>query len=528
MAMDPGDRPDASSNTRFVQSPRGYSHNTSLGLPPELLAKARGRLRRFAFLMTCIGLAGMTIHVAVLWVMPTPSQGVFIYVFQGVSTLLSGLLYLVARSDRFAHTTVLHLGLGYEVLACLLISVGVPYHILTSTGQFPHLTFASVLIVLYPLIVPSRPRVTLFISLLSAGMAPLGVGIVGLLLGTALPAQTYIGSFIFPLLCSIIAYFSSRVVHNMNIEVARAQRMGSYILEERLGAGGMGEVWKARHRMLARPAAVKLIKPDALGSLTEIEIEHTLRRFENEAKATAQQRSAHTVDVYDFGVADDGRFYYVMELLEGLTLQELVEEYGPQSAERVVHILRQACHSLDEAHASGLVHRDIKPANMVLCRYGREVDFVKVLDFGLVKQSAASEGDAQLTKDGMTVGTPTFMAPEMAMGEAPDGRVDIYGLGCVAYWLLTGQLVFDAKTPVEAVIKHAKDTPVPPSARTEIDVPEALETAVLACLEKSPDDRPQSVMELDQLLATLALDSPWDKNRRTKWWDLHLPLSPRQ
>ncbi len=526
MSTAPGSSSTPSHHTRFVESAQSRTTVSSLGLPPEVLAKARQRLKRFALLMTGVSVLGMALLLTIHWVISTPAQHLVIHSFQLAAVVLATTLYLLARSPRMGHTAVLQLGLGYEVLSCLLISISVPYHFLNASGEFPHLTFASVLIVLYPLIVPSRPRVTLAVSLVCAATAPLGVWLLGMLLDKWLPWETAIGSFIFPMLCSFIAYFSSRVVHNMNLEVARAHRMGSYVLEERLGAGGMGEVWKARHRMLARPAAVKLIRPDALGTLSGVEVQATLRRFENEAQATAQMCSVHTVEIYDFGVADDGRFYYVMELLEGLNLQELVENHGPQPAERVVHILRQACHSLDEAHASGLVHRDIKPANLLLCRYGRDVDLVKILDFGLVKQAARSEDDVQLTKDGMTVGTPTFMAPEMAMGDSTlDGRVDIYGLGCVAYWLLTGQLVFDAKTPMEAIVKHAKDVPQPPSKRTELEVPPELDDAILACLNKAPEDRPQSAMELDQLLAACTQETPWNKERQRKWWDVHLPPS---
>ena len=188
MATDSGERTNGSGNTRFVESARGQGQTSSLGLPPEMLAKARARLRRFALLMCCFGLVGTSLLISVHWLMSVPSQGKFIYIFQIMSTLLAILLYLAARSDRLGHTTVLHLGLGYEVLACLLISIGVPYHFLASHSGFPHLTFVSVLIVLYPLIVPSRPRLTLIVSLVCAGTVPLGVWVVGLLISKAMPA----------------------------------------------------------------------------------------------------------------------------------------------------------------------------------------------------------------------------------------------------------------------------------------------------------------------------------------------------
>ena len=210
-------------------------------------------------------------------------------------------------------------------------------------------------------------------------------------------------------------------------------------------------------RRLARRAAVEL---------------HA--RFEREAQATASLRSPHTIELYDFGVADDGAFYYVMELLDGFDLETLVERFGPLPAERAVHLLTQVCHSLAEAHAAGLVHRDIKPANVYVCRYGREVDFVKVLDFGLVKsQRDAERRRRQRSPRHHAVGgTPAFMSPEQVMGDRPiDGRSDIYAVGCLAYWLVTGQLVFTGRTAIETMLQHAQATPVPPSQRTELEIP---------------------------------------------------------
>ena len=233
--------------------------------------------------------------------------------------------------------------------------------------------------------------------------------------------------------------------------------MGSYHLEDLLGKGGMGEVWKATHRFLARSAAVKLIMPSALGAKDEAAAQVTLRRFEREAQTTASLRSPHTIELYDFGVSRDGTFYYVMELLDGLDLQTLVAKHGPQPPERVVFLLRQACHSLYEAHKAGLVHRDIKPANIFMCRYGTDLDFVKVLDFGIVKrEQMAGKEEAQLTAVGMISGTPAYLAPEMALAEGPtDGRADLYALGCVGYWLLTGQLVFDKANAMAMVVAHS-------------------------------------------------------------------------
>jgi len=301
----------------------------------------------------------------------------------------------------------------------------------------------------------------------------------------------------------------------------RARSLGSYRLEERLGEGGMGEVWRARHRMLARRAAVKLIRPESLGNDPQSR-QVALARFEREAQATASLRSPHTVALYDFGVSVGGRFYYVMELLEGSDAAMLVERFGPVPAARAVYLLRQACESLGEAHAAGLIHRDIKPSNVFVCRYGRAYDFVKVLDFGLVKSSR--ENGAGLTAEHVVSGTPSFMSPEQVLGNRTlDARSDLYALGCVAYWLLTGQHVFEGSTAMEVLTEQVHAKPVPPSQRSELPIPPALEKLVLACLEKGAGDRPQSADELAAALADVPLEEPWTQEQARLWWEQHRP-----
>ena len=301
------------------------------------------------------------------------------------------------------------------------------------------------------------------------------------------------------------------------------REMGGYKLIERLGVGGMGEVWRAEHRQLRRPAAAKLIRPEICGE-TDVQAGTLRRRFEREARVTAALRSPHTVEVYDFGTAPDGSFYYVMELLDGFDLETLVMRFGPQSPERVVQFLLQICDSLGEAHANGLIHRDVKPKNIFVSRLGLNYDFVKVLDFGLVKNTASQDSlQTQLTIDGTTTGTPAYMSPEMAVGSELDARTDIYSLGCVAYWLLTGELVFDGKNPLEVLLSHIQDVPVPPSQRTELDIPPELERIILACLEKDPARRPQTAQELERMLAACPLPAAWNPQRAEAWWSKHLP-----
>jgi serine/threonine-protein kinase len=277
--------------------------------------------------------------------------------------------------------------------------------------------------------------------------------------------------------------------------------------------------------MLARPAAIKLIRPEMIGGGEGEGAQVAAKRFRREAEAAANLRSPHTVELYDFGVTADGTLYFVMELLEGMDLESLVRNKGPLPAARVIHILRQVCESLEEAHASGLVHRDIKPANIHIGRLGLREDFVKVLDFGLVKSVADLSPEASLaTAEGLTPGTPAYLAPEAALGETVDGRADLYALGCVAYYLLTGNLVFESASAMEMIARHLRDQPVPPSKRTELPVPPELERLVLACLAKNPDDRPRSATDLGLALGAIPVE-PWSEEQAMEWWSLHHPMS---
>ena len=335
--------------------------------------------------------------------------------------------------------------------------------------------------------------------------------------------------FVFPyLLVVVMAYVGARVLFALGNEVRKARELGSYRLLERLGQGGMGEVWRARHRLLARPAAIKLIRPSAAPSIIGSE---AASRFEREAQAIASLRSPHTVNLFDFGIADDGTFYYVMELLDGLDAERIVNKFGPMPAGRVIHVIRQVCHSLSEAESISLVHRDIKPANIVLCRYGEDYDFVKVLDFGIVKAihepgtAEAAPTLTALTAEHVVHGTPAFIAPEQVLGGLPvDNRADIYGTGCLTYWLLTGQLVFTGDTPMQLLIQHAQAMPEPPSARTELPIPKELDAIVLACLAKNPSDRPQTARELARRLEAVPVRGEWTPELARAWWETHQPV----
>jgi serine/threonine-protein kinase len=254
-------------------------------------------------------------------------------------------------------------------------------------------------------------------------------------------------------------------------------------------------------------------------------MENLKARFKREAQITASLRSPHTIELYDFGVTQTGSFYYVMEYLKGLDLDHLVSRFGPLPPGRVIHLMKQAADSLAEAHKKGLIHRDIKPSNLFITRLGLEPDFLKVLDFGLVKRdSTMLDDESKLTNEGITTGTPAYMAPELALGKSEvDSRSDIYALGCVGYWLLTGLLVFEGTTPMEMVVEHVKTPPVPPSERTEVEIPPQLDDLIMACLNKDPDSRPQSMFEVVKLLEECKCPQPWTRDRADSWWSTHLP-----
>jgi len=387
------------------------------------------------------------------------------------------------------------------------------------------LSWVAVWVLLVTVVVPTSPRRAVLAALASVSSVPVVIGFMIASGATSLrldPGQFFFG-LVFPYLLVVgMAYVGARVVHNLGTEVKRARELGSYRLEEKLGEGGMGEVWRARHRMLARPAAIKLIRPslarDGRGGASE----EALRRFEREAQVIARLRSPHTVELFDFGVAADGAFYYVMELLDGLDAESLLRRFGPTPPERAIYLLRQVCHSLSEAESCGLVHRDIKPANIFICRYGEEFDFVKVLDFGIVRavHHAVEPGEVH-TRENAIQGTPAFIAPEQAMGTALDARADIYATGCLAYWFLTGQFVFTADTPMGMLLQHAQSAPAPPSSRTHMPIPRAFDDLVVSCLAKDPADRPQSARELSRRLAEVEGADAWTHERARDWWATH-------
>ena len=371
-------------------------------------------------------------------------------------------------------------------------------------------SWSAVWIAIFPLLVPCSPRRVLIKAMAAASLSPIAFFALAQQRGSTLPgAPELLMTFAPVYLAGLVAFVASRALTGLGAEVSNARQMGMYELETPIAQGGMGEVWRARHNLLSRPAAVKLIRPNA-GESTGVNSDAIARlRFEREAQVTASLQSPHTVELYDFGVTKSGTIYYVMELLDGVDLETLVQREGPLPPRRVVHILKQVLDSLAEAHEHGLVHRDIKPANIHLSKRGLESDFVKVLDFGLVKSNGATEKmNNSLTAANGIVGTPAYLAPELLTGEGTiDGRADLYALGCVAYYLLTGHLVFDASTAMQMAIAHVAGVPVPPSQRVEQSIPPQLERLIMTCLAKRPENRPANAVAMLKSLNALDLDA---------------------
>lgn len=320
---------------------------------------------------------------------------------------------------------------------------------------------------------------------------------------------------------TVVCTMISKVIYGLREEVREAKRLGQYTLEGLIGEGGMGMVYRASHAMLRRPTAIKLLAPDRAGT-------EALERFEREVQLTAQLTHPNTVTIFDYGRTDDGVLYYAMELLDGATLEEVVEIDGPQPPARVVRVLEQVAGALGEAHTIGLIHRDVKPANIVLARQGGENDVAKVVDFGLVKEIERRVG-ATVSREGTISGTPLYMAPEiLTEPDAGSPRSDLYALGAVGYYMLTGQHVFEGKTVIEILGHHMHSAPMAPSVRLGDRVPEELERLILDCLAKDPAERPQSASELRRRLEQC--DVPrWTQRKAQLWWEAHGPgLSERR
>ena len=506
---------------RTTQASAVSTHG-SYRLPASLLSEQVRRLAicagvgaglwTFGLVMDTV-LRPLTLGISI----PTPR----IVIDAGSIVVSFAMLAYVRLSQQPAQTKVTA-ALGYFILNAAAVALLNDWRHAPVVSTSELLSWNAVVILVAAMIIPASPQRMLVSALIAATMDPLAVWLAHLR-GANVPSvvDTFV-LFLPNYACAAVAVIPSQVLRRIGRSLREAQDMGSYHLEELLGRGGMGEVWRASHRLLARSAAVKLVRPELVGAATVADADTLIRRFHREAQATAALNSPHTIRLFDFGVTDDRTFYYVMELLAGCDIESLVKSTGPLPADRVMFLLRQVCHSLAEAHAQGLVHRDITPRNIYVCRMGLDYDFVKVLDFGLVSFSDRRSTGQSILNGGHIAGTPAFMAPEVILEGAVDARTDIYALGCVVYFLLTGGLVFEADTPMKMFVQHLRTAPVRPSERSELPIPAGLDALVMACLEKDPALRPQTIAEVQARLEQIKMASSWTNDMARDWWDEHL------
>ena len=494
-------------------------------LPDDLLSEHIQRLAVAGAVGAGLWLFGFVMDTIVFPLTVGPAPRTLTVVIDILGVLVSAGMFVCIRHMAGAPQTKADIGLLFMVLNAIFVALVNSQARTVTAAAMGHVSWNTIVILVGSMILPTTPRKMLAASVVAASMDPLGVWIAHL---RGIPVPSLVNTFVLFMpnyACAVVAILPSHVLQRVGRRLRQAQDLGSYHLVELLGRGGMGEVWRAEHQLLARSAAIKLVRPELLGASTDAEARMMLRRFEREAQATAALSSPHTIRVFDFGVTADRTFYYVMELLDGRDLDSLVREFGPVPADRTLFLLAQVCHSLADAHARGLVHRDITPANIYTCRMGLEYDFVKVLDFGLVKVSDRSTMQTTLmTGAHTTTGTPAFMAPEIILNEGEvDQRADVYALGCVAYYLLTGQLVFEADSPMKMFLQHMQESPIPPSQRSELHIPREVDDLVLACLEKDPAKRPQSADQLLRMVRQCRSGEGWDHDTARGWWQTHLP-----
>jgi hypothetical protein len=407
-------------------------------------------------------------------------------------------LYAVAANTLIAAAAVISYDQRQAAYACLIYSC------------FSVLTRA--------LIVPSTGRRTAIVTAIATVPMTIGATVLPFVAewpaGKDVPGWGFIVGFLqIEGVAILLAAAGSHIIYGLRRQVSAALQLGQYTTVRKIGEGGMGVVYLAHHDMLRRQTAVKLLHPDRIGH-------DNMQRFEREVQHMSQLTHPNSVAVFDYGRSFDGVFYYVMEYLDGIDLQKLVSRYGKQPAERVRLIMIQVCGALQEAHDRGLVHRDIKPANIILCERGAMPDVAKVVDFGLATEVTTDTGASTQ----IIVGTPAYLAPELVTDPNAIGpAVDLYALGCVAYFLLTGKKVFEAKSDVDLCIQHVTKAPVPPSQAANVHVPRQLEEIVMQCLAKQPGNRPTSATDLADKLRAIGPYEDWDDARATAWWQAFRP-----
>jgi eukaryotic-like serine/threonine-protein kinase len=439
-----------------------------------------------------------------------PKRNNQIYVISAIGLVMLAAIWrglLVRREVKLVHLYAIDLFYATSVGMIFASAAYLAYDLVTSS--WVNLLWSCFVVFLRAIMLPSTGRRTAIAGTLT--FLPMVLAAIGIAIETKteLPREAYIaGAVMIAVVVILMASIGSRVIYGLRRQVSAAMRLGQYTLDRKIGEGGNGTVYRAHHALLRRPTAIKLMLPDKIGA-------DTIDRFEREVQHMSLLTHWNTVAVYDYGRNPDGVFYYAMEYLDGIDLENLVIDYGPQPADRVIAILAQVCSALNEAHRHSIIHRDIKPANIILCERGDVPDVAKVVDFGLAKQVDSNTQDTTRT----ILGTPAYIAPEAVTDPALIGPgSDLYALGAVGYFLLTGRRVFEAKTSVDLCIQHVTATPKPPSTITTKRIPAELEAIILRCLAKSPADRPESAAALAKLLRAVPPSRDWSDETAVQWW----------
>jgi len=458
-------------------------------------------------LFSFAALVGFITLMYALYPTTEPARSSVINILAAAGLAAIAVTWLLTRSARAISPTSLS---AIDAAATIIIGITFAASALLSQDKVANIyssfIWVSFAIFARSLIIPSAGRRTLVISTL--GLVPMITVVPFIDAGVPRPAFIA-GLAIFCVVAVILSTIGSDVIYGLRARVTKAMQLGQYSLEEKIGQGGMGEVYRARHMMLRRPTAVKLLRPERTGV-------EALQRFEREVQLTSELTHPNTVAIYDYGRSPQGVFYYAMEYLDGVDLETLVAKSGPQPAARTVHILIQVCGALREAHARGLVHRDIKPGNIILCKRGGLFDVAKVVDFGLVKEIKTDEN---LTNVDHIVGTPGYLAPEMVTSPELIGtQSDLYALGGVGYFLLTGKTMFEASTVVEMCMHQVTTTPERPEQRVDNEIPNELSELIMRCLEKAPDKRPAGADALRDALLALPEASEWNEVQAREAW----------
>ncbi len=491
------------------------------GSGPQLTQETQQLLRRrlrLATLVLAVGFAVFLVLHAALF-RPTDPVRVFFLAFHVVTTVtLGGVAAVICRrcevslrSLRIYELTAFGLPAAFFMTLQYL-----DVHRSASEGHFDFPIGAwLVMIYTYALFIPNTiRRASIVVALMTLAPVALLIGQVALQPAVAAVASgvDVLAIVLLLVLAAVGSIFGVDTIGSLRLEAFEAKQLGQYRLKQLIGAGGMGEVYLAEHNLLKRPCVIKLIQAEKAGD------PRTLARFQREVRSTAKLSHWNTVEIFDYGHTQDGTFYYVMEYLPGMSLAEMVERFGPLGPERAIHFLAQACDALTEAHAVGLIHRDIKPGNLFAAQRGGVHDVTKLLDFGLVKPVTDDEHSVQLTLEGSITGSPLYMSPEQAVGDHhPDARSDIYSLGAVGYFLLTGRPPFEGDRPIKVMIAHAHHDVTPPSQLVE-SIPDDLEQVILRCLQKEPSRRYQTAAELAAAFRQCDAAARWTADDAARWW----------